>query len=64
MSVKANGTVLLDRFEVAEMFGIAPRTVAWRVQHGHFIPPVRLGNRPFWRERDIQRFLESLPADA
>jgi predicted DNA-binding transcriptional regulator AlpA len=63
MAIKIEGRTLLDRYEVADMFGISPRTLNWRVNNGKFIEPIRLGHRPFWKLSDIARWADSLTAD-
>lgn len=62
--IKVGNRTLHDRFEVADMFGVAPRTLNWRVNHGHFPHPVRVANRPYWYLTDIVRYLDELePAE-
>lgn len=60
MAIQIQGRTLLDRFEVSELLGIAPRTLNWRTNHGHMIQPVRIGNRPYWRQSEITQWLDSL----
>lgn len=51
---------LLNRHEVAEVLGIAPRTLSWRVKNGHFPEGKRIGNMPHWFEEDVEKFLRDL----
>lgn len=60
MAIRVQGRTLLDRFEVSDMLGIAPRTLNWRTNHGHMIQPVKIGNRPYWRLSEIAKWLDDL----
>lgn len=60
MAIRVQGRILLDRIEVSNLLGIAPRTLNWRINNSQMIPPVRISNRPYWRQSEITAWLDSL----
>lgn len=63
MALTLEGRTLLDRHEVADVLGVGTRTLhTWR-QDGKFPPPVRIGYRPYWRQAEVSRWLDSLDYD-
>ena len=59
-------TKLIDIFELAERICLSPKTIRNRLHEGTFpLPPLKQGGRKnFWREADVDDYIESLEPPA
>lgn len=56
------GTRLIDIKELSDKIGLKPKTIRNRLHEGTFpLPPLKQGGRRnFWREADVDSYIEGL----